>query len=206
MSLESIPISRIMNADVKTDTEDQNVMSACKIMNDNKIGCVIIKGPQTGKPVGIITERDVVRILGKLEPSLLASPLGDLMTKPLITIDEISSVKDAMQFMNTNNIRRLVAINKEQQMVGIKTGKRNSISISGDFKTSIEKVFAAGDVTSGETLIVKAMEKGREAGQRVHEFLMNLESSHMSFYERYYENLSYDKMLKGEKEVDRPPD
>jgi hypothetical protein len=50
------------------------------------------------------------------------------------------------------------------------------------------------------------MEKGREAGQRVHEFLMNLESSHMSFYERYYENLSYDKMLKGEKEVDRPPD
>jgi len=45
------------------------------------------------------------------------------------------------------------------------------------------------------------MEKGREAGQRVHEFLMNLESSHMSFYERYYENLSYDKMLKGEKKL-----
>lgn len=54
------------------------------------------------------------------------------------------------------------------------------------------RVFAAGDVTSGETLIVKAMEKGPEASQRVHEFLMNLESSHMSFNERYYENLSYD--------------
>jgi glutamate synthase (NADPH) small chain len=93
-----------------------------------------------------------------------------------------------------------------QKKAGIKTGKRNSISISDDFKTSIERVFAAGDVTSGETLIVKAMEKGRDAGQRVHEFLMNLESSHMSFYERYYENLSYDKMLKGEKEFDRPPD
>jgi CBS domain-containing protein len=37
MSLESIPISRIMNPDVKTDTEDQNIMSACKIMHDNKI-------------------------------------------------------------------------------------------------------------------------------------------------------------------------
>jgi hypothetical protein len=89
---------------------------------------------------------------------------------------------------------------------GIKTGKRNSISISDDFKTLTDRVFAAGDVTNGETLIVKAMEKGREASQRVHEFLMNLESSHMSFYERYYENLSYDKKLKGEKEVDRPPD
>lgn len=123
MSLESIPISRIMNPDVKTDTEDQNVMSACKIMHDNKIGCVIIKGVKSGKPVGIITERDVVRILGKLDPSLLGIPLGDLMTKPLVTIDEILSVKDAMQFMNTNNIRRLVAINKDQQMVGIITLK-----------------------------------------------------------------------------------
>lgn len=31
MSLESIPISRIMNADVKTDTEDQNVMRHAKL-------------------------------------------------------------------------------------------------------------------------------------------------------------------------------
>jgi glutamate synthase (NADPH/NADH) small chain len=70
----------------------------------------------------------------------------------------------------------------------------------------MEGVFAAGDVTSGETLIVKAMEKGRDAAQRVHEYMMNLESSHMSFYEKYYTNMSYDKMLKG-KEVDSsPPD
>lgn len=123
MSLESIPVSKIMNPDVKTVTEDQNVMSACKIMHDNKIGCVIIIGRETGKPVGIITERDVVRILGKLDPSLLRIPLRDLMTKPLITINQISSVKDAMQFMNSNNIRRLVATDKEQQMVGIITLK-----------------------------------------------------------------------------------
>ena len=72
MSLDSLPISKIMNADVKTDTEDQNIMSACKIMHDNKIRCVIIVGlEETGNPVGIITERDVVRILGRLDPSLL---------------------------------------------------------------------------------------------------------------------------------------
>ena len=123
MSLESIPVSRMMNPNVKTDTEDQNIMSACGIMDDNKIGCVIIIGLETQKPVGIITERDVVRILGRLDPSLLRIPLGDLMSKPLMTIDEVSSVKDAMQFMNTNNIRRLVAVNKDQQMVGIITLK-----------------------------------------------------------------------------------
>ena len=93
-----------------------------------------------------------------------------------------------------------------QTKAGIKTAKRNSIAVSNKFKTSMDRVFAAGDVTSGETLIVKAMEKGREAGQRVHEFLMNLESRHMSFYERYYENLSYDKMMEGKKETGVPPD
>ena len=63
-----------------------------------------------------------------------------------------------------------------QKKAGIKTGKRNSIAIADDFRTSMNGVFAAGDVTSGETLIVKAMEKGREGAQRVHEYLMDLEA------------------------------
>ena len=124
MSLESLPISRIINPDVKTDREDQNIMKACKIMHDNNIGCVIIVGlEEIKKPVGIITERDVVRILSRLDPALHQKPLSDLMTKPLITIDEVSSVKDAMQIMNSKNIRRLVVVNKDQQMVGIITLK-----------------------------------------------------------------------------------
>jgi glutamate synthase (NADPH/NADH) small chain len=93
-----------------------------------------------------------------------------------------------------------------QKNAGINTGKRNSIAITDEFKTSMKKVFAAGDVTSGETLIVKAMEKGREAAQRVHESLMGLESSHVSFYERYYKDMSYDKMIKGKEELGPPPD
>jgi glutamate synthase (NADPH/NADH) small chain len=92
-----------------------------------------------------------------------------------------------------------------QKKAGINTGKLNSIVITDNFKTSLERVFAAGDVTSGETLIVKAMEKGREAAQRVHEYLMNLESNHMSFYEKYYTDLSYDKMLKGKEVSGSPP-
>jgi glutamate synthase (NADPH) small chain len=42
-----------------------------------------------------------------------------------------------------------------QKKTGIKTGKRNSIAIADDYRTSMNGVFAAGDVTSGETLIVR---------------------------------------------------
>jgi NADPH-dependent glutamate synthase beta subunit-like oxidoreductase len=93
-----------------------------------------------------------------------------------------------------------------QKKAGINTGKRDSIIVTDGFKTSMEGVFAAGDVTSGETLIVKAMEKGRDAAQRVHEYMMDLESNHMSFYEKYYTNMSYDNMLKGKEAAGNPPD
>lgn len=93
-----------------------------------------------------------------------------------------------------------------QKKAGIKTGKRNSIAITSDYRTSINGVFAAGDVTSGETLIVKAMQKGREGAQRVHEYLMDLEDNHISFYQQYYTQKSYDKMLEGKTDVTLPPD
>jgi glutamate synthase (NADPH/NADH) small chain len=93
-----------------------------------------------------------------------------------------------------------------QKKEGLKTGKRNAIAIDNDHMTSMQGVFAAGDVTTGETLIVKTMEKGRDGAQRVHEYLMNLKSSHVSFYEKYYKERSYERMLEGKEDEGLPPD
>jgi hypothetical protein len=43
------------------------------------------------------------------------------------------------------------------------------------------------------------MASGREAAERVHEYLMNLEANHVSLYERYYKQNLYDIMLEGGK-------
>jgi glutamate synthase (NADPH/NADH) small chain len=93
-----------------------------------------------------------------------------------------------------------------QKHAGLKMGKHDSIAIDDSFKTSIDRVFAGGDVTSGETLVVKAMDSGREAAQRVHEYLMGLKDQHMSFYERYYKQNLYDRMLEGDVNTKGPPD
>lgn len=92
-----------------------------------------------------------------------------------------------------------------EKKASIKTGKKNSIAVNDQYKTSIEGVFAAGDVTTGETLVVKAMGSGREAAQRLHEYLMNLEQNHMSFYERYYTQNYYDRMLEDDANTGPPP-
>mgnify|MGYP002399829126 CR=1 FL=1 len=122
MYSEKISVSNLMNPKVQTDFEDQNIRSACNIMYANDIGCVIIvTNANERNPVGIITERDVVRILGKLNPDLLQTPLRMLMSRPLITIEESASMNDATKLMHDRKIRRLVAVNKNNKMTGILT-------------------------------------------------------------------------------------
>jgi predicted transcriptional regulator len=122
MQSEKILVPNIMNQKVQTDYKDQNIMSACNIMYANNIGSVIIV-PRNGThdPVGIITERDVVRILGKLDPELLKTPLSTLMSKPIIIIEQSASINEATTIMNNKKIRRLVVVDKTDKMTGILT-------------------------------------------------------------------------------------
>jgi CBS domain-containing protein len=125
MSIGSISISGFMTTKIVTDTEDQNISSASKKMDENNIGSVIVVNNDK-KAVGIITERDVVRILGKLEPWLLSTPLSALMSKPLITIRSNGSLRDAIQTMYSKNIRRLPVISDKEktgEILGIVTDK-----------------------------------------------------------------------------------
>jgi CBS domain-containing protein len=141
MSIESTPVSSLMTRNVITQTEDQNVHAVSKTMHENNIGSVVIVRNKdrdndissSNKPIGIITERDIVRIVGSLDPSLLKVPIRELMSKPLITISPNGSIKDVMQTMQLKNIRRLVVVAVEKEgkennqndnkMIGIITDK-----------------------------------------------------------------------------------
>ena len=126
MSIESTSVYSFMTKNVKTETEDQNIQSACRIMHQNDIGSIVVvkrdNSNDNYKPTGIITERDVVRIVGSLDESLLKQPLRELMSKPLVTITPNNSLKDALQIMQQKNIRRLIIVENERA-VGIITNR-----------------------------------------------------------------------------------
>ncbi len=96
-----------------------------------------------------------------------------------------------------------------QQLAGLKTGWKKSIAIDDHSMSSVPGVFAAGDVVTGESLVVKAMAGGREAAQRVHEYLMLLDNQHRSLYDYYFtrrtSGLYYRDMLDGKEENLPPP-
>jgi CBS domain-containing protein len=124
MSLENVPVSSIMIRDVKTIGENDSLQQACKVMQINNIGSVIVvaSNKEAEKvPVGIITERDVVKHIA-IDPSHSLFSAQESMSHPLITIGSNTSLKDALRLIVSRNIRRLPVVD-ERKLVGIVTDK-----------------------------------------------------------------------------------
>jgi signal-transduction protein with cAMP-binding, CBS, and nucleotidyltransferase domain len=89
------------------------------IMLEKGISSVILV--TNGKPVGIVTERDLVhRVLapGNDPKRLMAA---DICTKPVIAVSIHCQVEDAVDTMHKNKIRRLVVIDENDHVAGILT-------------------------------------------------------------------------------------
>jgi len=122
MSIDSISISDIMSKDVKVEVQNQNIFAVAKIMSDNNVGSVIIIDNHENKsPVGIVTERDILRILGLLKPDLLQTPVKELMSHPIIPLSIQATISDALTLMQEKKIRRIPIVDKNNNLVGIVT-------------------------------------------------------------------------------------
>jgi CBS domain-containing protein len=125
MSKESEPVSTIMSANVKTATEEETIQTVCKTMYENQIGSiVVVKRTVDGiNPIGIITEKDIVRQIGSSELFVVQAPIRQIMSTPLVTIRPNSLIRDAIEIMRLKNISRLPVIDNKGIMVGIVTYK-----------------------------------------------------------------------------------
>ncbi|MFB3888428.1 MAG: cyclic nucleotide-binding/CBS domain-containing protein [Candidatus Bathyarchaeia archaeon] len=110
-----------MSSPVVTTTEDAPANKVAKLMEENDLGCVIVTNKE-GKPIGIITERDLVlRVLAKnQQPNKV--PAKDIMTAPLATIEPDATISDAARRMSRLDIRRL-GVTYKGELVGIVSSK-----------------------------------------------------------------------------------
>ena len=104
-----VKVEDVMSSPVVTIKDTDSVLSASKLMKKNEIGCVVVVD-RKGKPVGLMTERDVVRRVAALD--LLPSKViaGKAMTKPPATVDSSFDVTEAAKKMRSLKIRRLVVL------------------------------------------------------------------------------------------------
>jgi len=86
-------------------------------MQRHKIGSVMIV--EKGKLVGILTERDCVRIVEQVGALLDKNQAKDHMTKPVVTVQSDSSVADVTKLMGEKHLRHLIVLNRSGDVVGM---------------------------------------------------------------------------------------
>ncbi len=111
-------VSNLMSKPVKTVGELSLLLNAIRTIAKYKIGCLVVT--KNGEPVGIITEGDILRrgIASGVAPRL--TTVGELMSKPLITIESDSMIESAANLMVMKSIKRLPVL-REGKLVGIIT-------------------------------------------------------------------------------------
>lgn len=113
-----ILVRDIMSKDVRVVRTDTSVKEVVATMNKFNIGSIIVV--QGDRPVGIITERDILRRLVEqsLAPEVLTA--RQVMSSPVLTINENATIEEAAKFMVNKKVKKLPVMDNGR-LVGIIT-------------------------------------------------------------------------------------
>jgi len=114
-------VKDVMSSPAITIEENAPANRVAELMDKHDLGCIIVTS-KDGKPIGIITERDLVlRVLSKnAKPDTLKA--REVMTSPLITIEPDATITETARRMSRLNIRRFGVVYKGQ-LFGIISSK-----------------------------------------------------------------------------------
>jgi len=112
-SAPEVQVEDVMSSPVVTIKDSDTVLAAAKLMKKHEIGCVVVVD-KSGKPVGLMTERDVVRRVTALDVPPGKIMAKKVMTKPPITVEPGASVTEAARKMKNQKVRRLIVVEKDK--------------------------------------------------------------------------------------------
>jgi CBS domain-containing protein len=118
-----VQIGDICSREVYVVRPDESLAVAVREMNDRHIGSVIVVEPrgELQRPVGIVTDRDVVRGQISRSADLFCLTVGDVMTKNPMMLLETSGVTEAVERLSARGVRRAPVVNASGDLVGIVT-------------------------------------------------------------------------------------
>lgn len=130
-------ISSIVSRDVITLNPDETLRSAIEKMHSSRVSCIVVT--EDKKPVGILTERDVIQFIGD-NIDLNTTKLMTVMKGPIIAVSEEIEIPEAANIMAAKGLRRLVIVDKENVITGIVTQTDIIRNMSIDSFISLKKV------------------------------------------------------------------
>jgi CBS domain-containing protein len=101
----------VMTKNVATVRPDQPIRDAAKIMHENNVGIVPVV--ENGQCVGMLTDRDIV-VRATSSGRDGNTPIGNIMTKNVVTASSQMDVHEAAKLMAQHQIRRLPVVDNNQ--------------------------------------------------------------------------------------------
>ena len=108
----------IMEKNVITLEYDKSALDASIMLKEKEISFLVIQ--KEGNPIGLVTERDIVRKIAAEDKKSSEVLIQDLMSKKFKWVKPEDSIENAIQKMLNNNIRRLVVLDNDK-LVGVIT-------------------------------------------------------------------------------------
>ena len=133
-------IGDLVDKDIMTIDESALISDAVRIMKNRGLSSLFVtrsgneNARTTNFPIGIVTERDILYRVVAENKSPYKTTLKEVMSSPVITIDEQATVRDTITLMREKNIRRLI-VSRQAKIHGAdlfhEKGERDDVSPIG---------------------------------------------------------------------------
>lgn len=110
-------IKFLMTKEVTSLPRDATVLDAAKFMTDMNVGSVVVV-EDGNKPVGILTDRDIMTKATALEKDPRALRVRDIMISPVVTVSADKDIEDVTNLMNTHKVRRFPVV-ENGRLIGV---------------------------------------------------------------------------------------
>ena len=116
--MSSIKLKSILSPDVISVTPETPLSEALSILSEKKISCLLVE--ENNKPLGILTERDVVKIAAGSR-NVAKMKLAEVMRSPVITLQSGIDILEGYAVMRKGKIRHLVVVDEQGAIEGVVT-------------------------------------------------------------------------------------
>jgi len=114
-----ILVRDVMTKEPRVVRRDTNVQEVVATMNKYDISSIIVV--EEKRPIGIVTHKDIISKLVQARIPPDAVTAREIMTSPIITVNEESSIEEAARLMSKKHIKKLIVIGNNNELAGIIT-------------------------------------------------------------------------------------
>ena len=116
-------VAQLCSRNVISVRKIDEVVTAARLMREHHVGYLVVTEPDfagtTERPIGVLTDRDIVVGIIARERDPRSLIVGDVMTENPVVLDQFDSIATAVKEMRRIGVRRMPVIGEIGQLVGV---------------------------------------------------------------------------------------